>query len=118
MSTKKIARSARRARYSPAGLHLAFAAINDDGATSRLPILRASQGYVAASRVLARLKAGGDCSVLSEEIARAAPQLFTPLDDDPANDPRREPSMLGETGFVVGFATAWLVLMTMNGGAR
>lgn len=92
MSKKKRSEATRSSSAKPAELRLAFAAINDDGATGVLATHRAEHGYEGALRILKGLNITPphrNETVVSDEIARSARQLFKSwTDTDPGTDPR------------------------------
>ena len=108
--------TAKQAIQAPIGLRLAFAAINDEGATSTAAAWRADNAYPAAAQVIARMHQDDpNDDVINQEIAAVARRMYS-SDQDPVS----EPSMVGSAAFCLGFAACWLVLTAINGngGAR
>jgi hypothetical protein len=101
---------------TPIGLRLALASVNTSDATGSAASTNAAVAHAAAMRILRRLEAQHNEDAIHDEIAIAAKRLFRGAESDPA----REPGMLSESAFYVGFAACWHVMTAINGkgGAR
>jgi hypothetical protein len=111
--SKKRSPKSKKAGQVPMGLRLGFTIMNNEDPTGDRAIEFAAKGHAAAQRILEVLTPENEGAIW-DEVRRTARVLYpgyTGTDGDAAE----QPSAMGETGFVVGFATCWLVMTSMSG---